>query len=547
MGWPTEREEVPVHIREFWTYRDEMTLHNGVLLKNQRLIIPKTLRTEVTSRIHSSHLGIEACLRKARDLVFWPSMNAEIKEAVTNCSICAGFQEKQRKQPMQSHEIPDHPWSRLSSDLFTLHNKEYVVLVDSYSDCVEVLQLKITTSTALIEFYKEQFSRHGIPDILMTDNGPRYTSREFTEFTREWEFKHLTSSPYHARSNGFKWVFYGTVGQYSRYCGFARANRWGISVSHSSTLNKLDEMGNSFDATIKMWKHEMERDHVLHEMLSKVEEYVDEQVAINQVLIPDGFQTVNVSDVDISFVKSDTLPEHPIEDVQSIDSDLVDIEDFLDDYVSFCHEANMNVDQSDCPITDHLFACGFSEDDIHAFKDSVSPTIPVFDAMDKLDVDRLKYLYDVNKAKRYQIIGHNLDMYIKAHHMGNDSQNRSIHWFATNAIQDRVTFTSSTSIINQRKLNLELSRQKAKRYFEKTAKTLPKLDVGQDVQVAGQRKKTWQPGKCLEKLSNRSYLQVQIDRETVRWNREDLRPKLDADQATSIAPSLTLEEAKFTR
>ena len=109
-GWPTEREEVPVHkIREFWAYRDELTLHNGVLFKDQRLIIPKALRTELTSRIHSSHLGIEACLRKARDLhvVFWPSMNAEIKEAVTNCSICAEFQAKQQKQPMQSHKIPD--------------------------------------------------------------------------------------------------------------------------------------------------------------------------------------------------------------------------------------------------------------------------------------------------------------------------------------------------------------------------------------------------------------------------------------------------------
>jgi len=98
-----------MHIREFWTYRDELTLKNGVLFKNQRLIIPKVLRTEVTSRIHSSHLVIEACLRKARDLVFWPSMNADIKEAVTICSVCAEFQAKQPKQPMQSHEIPDRP------------------------------------------------------------------------------------------------------------------------------------------------------------------------------------------------------------------------------------------------------------------------------------------------------------------------------------------------------------------------------------------------------------------------------------------------------
>ena len=101
--------------------------------------------------------------------------------------------------------------------------------------------------------------------------------------------------------------------------------------------------------------------------------------------------------------------------------------------------------------------------------------------------------------------------------------------------------------------SLQLRRQKAKSYFDKNAKTLPELDIGQDVQVAGQRKKTWQPGKCLEKLSDRSYL-VQTDRETVRRNREDLRPRLDADQATrldpdqatSIAPSLISEEANFT-
>lgn len=39
MGWPTEREEVPIHIREFWTYREELTLHNGVLFKSQRIIL----------------------------------------------------------------------------------------------------------------------------------------------------------------------------------------------------------------------------------------------------------------------------------------------------------------------------------------------------------------------------------------------------------------------------------------------------------------------------------------------------------------------------
>ena len=100
--------------------------------------------------------------------------------------------------------------------------------------------------------------------------------------------------------------------------------------------------------------------------------------------------------------------------------------------------------------------------------------------------------------------------------------------------------------------SLQLRRQKAKSYFDRNAKTLPELDIGQDVRVAGQRKKTRQREKCLEKLSDRSYL-VQTDSDTVCRNREDIRPKLDADQttrwdvdqATSIMPSLIPGKAKF--
>ena len=202
VGWPEHRDQVPIQIREYWNYRDELTLHNGVLFKNQRVIIPKAMRPELISRIHSSHLGIESCLRKARDLLFWPSMNSEIKEAVVKCSVCAEYQAKNPKQPMQSHSIPDRPWSKVGTDLFSLHSNDYIVLVDYYSDFVEVRQLDDTTSASVIEFLKEQFSRHGIPDTLVSDNGSQFTSREFTEFSRRWEFKHLTSSPYHPKANG---------------------------------------------------------------------------------------------------------------------------------------------------------------------------------------------------------------------------------------------------------------------------------------------------------------------------------------------------------
>ena len=201
-GWPTQKEQVPINIREFWNYRDELSVHNGVLLKGMRVVIPRVMRPEVMSKIHASHLGVEGCLRKVRDTVFWPNMNGEVRDHISQCSICSEFQAKNPKEPMQSHQIPERPWSRGATDQFKLHGKAYIVLVDFYSDFIEVKDLQENTSTTVIEFLKEQFSRYGIPDTLATDSGPQFTSQEFRQFLQDWEFLHVSSSPPHHKSNG---------------------------------------------------------------------------------------------------------------------------------------------------------------------------------------------------------------------------------------------------------------------------------------------------------------------------------------------------------
>ena len=59
-----------------------------------------------------------------------------------------------------------------------------------------------TTTKSTIKILKQHFARYGIPNILMTDNGPQFTSHEFGSFTRNWEIQHHTSSPGYAKSNG---------------------------------------------------------------------------------------------------------------------------------------------------------------------------------------------------------------------------------------------------------------------------------------------------------------------------------------------------------
>ena len=106
------------------------------------------------------------------------------------------------RQPLQTHEIQDRPWSRVAADLFSLHSKSYIVLVDYYSNFLEVSELPDTSACSVIQFLKEQFSRQGISYCLVTDNGSQIVSREFIQIATDWEFKHVNSSPHYPKSNG---------------------------------------------------------------------------------------------------------------------------------------------------------------------------------------------------------------------------------------------------------------------------------------------------------------------------------------------------------
>ena len=101
-------------------------------------------------------------------------------------------------------QVPERPWQKVASDLFTFDQKTFILLADYYSKFVEFTELE-TDSTAItvIKFVKEQFSRHGIPEQLISDNGPQYNCKEFHQFSKNYGFVHITSPPEYPQSNGF--------------------------------------------------------------------------------------------------------------------------------------------------------------------------------------------------------------------------------------------------------------------------------------------------------------------------------------------------------
>ena len=85
---------------------------------------------------------------------------------------------------MLPHEIPDRPWSKLGADLFELHKENYLLLVDYYSNFFEVMKLTSTKTPTIIKHCKTTFARHGIPDVLISDNGPQFDNAEFKQFAK---------------------------------------------------------------------------------------------------------------------------------------------------------------------------------------------------------------------------------------------------------------------------------------------------------------------------------------------------------------------------
>ncbi|RXN08426.1 sec1 family domain-containing 2-like protein [Labeo rohita] len=153
-------------------------------------------------RIHESHLGIVKCKERARDVMFWPGMAKQIEDVVLKCAICNTFRRSNTKEPLICHDIPDRAWAKVGVDLFHFNQEEYLMCVDYFSKFPEIAKLTQTTSKHVVTALKSIFARHGIPEEVVSDNGPQFSSAEFRAFTESWEFGHTTSSPGFPQANG---------------------------------------------------------------------------------------------------------------------------------------------------------------------------------------------------------------------------------------------------------------------------------------------------------------------------------------------------------
>lgn len=118
------------------------------------------MRSEILDRIHDSHLGMVKCKERARDIIYWPGMSAQIEKMVSQCPICNTHRNSHTNEPLITHALPSRPWAKVGTDLFHHNGSEYLLCVDYYSKFPEIAKLNDTTSRSVMIALKSLFARH---------------------------------------------------------------------------------------------------------------------------------------------------------------------------------------------------------------------------------------------------------------------------------------------------------------------------------------------------------------------------------------------------
>ena len=179
-----------------------MSTYNGIVFKGDRISIPATLKQEMLKAIHASHMRIVKSKQRARDIIYWTGMNKQIEEMVTKCPTCHEHQNKAPKEPMICHEIPKLLWSKVGMILFEIEGHQYLIMVDYYSNFIEVEPFTNTRASTVLRHVNVNIARYGIMETLVSDNGPQYASEGNHSFMNQYGITHITSSSQYQQSNG---------------------------------------------------------------------------------------------------------------------------------------------------------------------------------------------------------------------------------------------------------------------------------------------------------------------------------------------------------
>lgn len=182
---------------------EELQIQDDILLKGNRVVIPKLLRKQVLDELHDGHFGVVKTKALARGYCWWPGIDRDIEKLVANCTPCQQTRNNPPKVETHLWEPVKAPFERVHVDFAgPFMGKQFFILVDAYTKFPVVKILNNTTAENTIQTLREIFSTFGLPRVVVTDNGTQFTSNIFINYLKSNGIKFKRTAPYNPATNG---------------------------------------------------------------------------------------------------------------------------------------------------------------------------------------------------------------------------------------------------------------------------------------------------------------------------------------------------------
>ena len=199
-GMPEEKESWHRDLWQYYSWRKQLLVMEGVILCGDRPLIPAGLRAQVLDILHAGHAGTSSMQARTTQAMFWPGMSQDIAERRAGCRECTYRAPSQPAQQPQAPTVPDHPFSHVCMDFFHLDGY-YLAVCDRFSNWLSVFKFRKDDTKAVISMLRQYFARYGIAKEISTDGQRTLCSAEMEDFLARWGVRHRISSAYHPHAN----------------------------------------------------------------------------------------------------------------------------------------------------------------------------------------------------------------------------------------------------------------------------------------------------------------------------------------------------------
>ena len=202
-GFPDHCHRLPEQCQRYWNIRSQLSLDDDLVVFGCRLLIPSAMRPQVLQELHSSHQGAVRTKQRAKLAVYWPGINNDIGNVILTCKQCQDSLPLLPKEPLTGKPRPSRPFQELAVDFCSYAGRDFLIIVDCHTDWPDIIHMGHNTTTSrLIIALLNAFCRTGAPDIIWSDNGTQFIFKLFQQFSNDWGFRHIISSPMYLQSNG---------------------------------------------------------------------------------------------------------------------------------------------------------------------------------------------------------------------------------------------------------------------------------------------------------------------------------------------------------